>query len=99
MSNQDIRSPNEGTHIQPQFLRLPKPGTQCLHTGLSRSTLNELILPNEANGFKPPVRSVVHKKKYAVRGIRLINFRSLIDYLNSLPGWEPVRKKTEGENR
>lgn len=68
----------------PEYVRLPHPGSKCQHTGLSRSTLNELILPCEANSFKPQVKSVVQKKKYAVRGIRLIHYRSLIDYLNSL---------------
>lgn len=81
-------SPNTGTRPQPEFIRLPHPGSRCPHTGLSRSSLNDLILPCKANGFKPPVRSVVQKKKYAVRGIRLIHFESLIDHLNSLAGWE-----------
>lgn len=71
------------TH-DPEFIRLPKPGSRCAYTALSRSSLNELVLPCEANGFRPPVRSVVLKKRHAVRGIRLISFSSLIDYLNSL---------------
>lgn len=65
------------------FLRLPKtPERVC---GLSRSTLNGLILPTAANGFKPPVRSVVLKSsKGAVRGIRLIDLQSLIAHLAAL---------------
>jgi hypothetical protein len=72
----------------PEFIRLPKPGSRCAYTALSRSSLNELVLPCEANGFRPPVRSVVLKKRHAVRGIRLISYSSLIDYLNSLGSQE-----------
>jgi hypothetical protein len=84
MTNTSYDTAKCGSTIAPEFIRLPHPGSKCQHTGLSRSTLNELILPCEANSFKPQVRSVVQKKKYAVRGIRLIHYRSLIDYLNSL---------------
>jgi hypothetical protein len=69
---------------KPEWIRLPAPGTKCRHSGLSRSTLNELVLPSDANGFAPPVRSVVVRKRGAVRGIRLISFDSLMAYLNQL---------------
>ncbi|MBC2594427.1 hypothetical protein H5P28_09175 [Ruficoccus amylovorans] len=71
-------------HPQPEFIRLPQPGARCPYTGLSRSTLNELILPSGVNQHKPPVKSVVQKKRNAIRGIRLIHYASLIDYLNGL---------------
>jgi len=63
----------------PEFVRLPKVGTYCPRTGLSRSALNELIL-----GDNPRVRSVVHRKNGSLRGTRHIVYRSLIDYLYSL---------------
>lgn len=72
----------------PAFIRLPKPPSHCPLTGLSRSSLNQLILPCEANDFRPRVRSKVLKGKDAVRGIRLIEVQSLLDYLNSLNGEE-----------
>lgn len=72
----------------PVFIRLPKSPAHCPLTGLSRSALYELILPCPANGFKPPVRSKVVKKKHASRGIRLIEVASLLAYLNSLGGEE-----------
>jgi len=75
---------NSEQGIRPEFIRLPKPGQRCPYTGLSRSSLNELILPCSANDFRPPVRSVVQKKRHATRGIRLVHFVSLTDYLNSL---------------
>lgn len=61
--------------------RLPKPGTRCPFTGLSRSGLNELVLATEANKFKPPVRSILLRKRGRMRGTRLIVLDSLIKYL------------------
>ena len=66
------------------WLRLPQPGAKLSGYGLTRGTLNELILPCEENDFKPPVRSIVIKKRGAVRGIRLIHRPSLDAYLSKL---------------
>lgn len=68
----------------PEWLRLPRPRHRCPITGLSRSTLCELVVPSRANDYMPPVRSVLIKKKHAVRGVRLINLESLRQYLESL---------------
>lgn len=76
--------PSVSRCTSPEYCRLPKSGTRCPITGLSRSALNELILPCSANGFKPPVRSVVLKKRHAVRGVRLIVVESLLDHLRNL---------------
>ena len=70
--------------VRPQFIRLPKPGKLCPHTGLSRSKLNELVLPCKANDFKPKVKSISLKEKHQIRGVRLIVFESLINYLTQL---------------
>ncbi len=67
--------------IEPEFIRLPKPGETCPHTGLTRSFLNALILPTELNNRKPPVRSVSLRKKGSVRGVRLIVYASLMQFL------------------
>ena len=69
---------------RPEYIRLPKPRERCRLTGLSRSTLAELAVPCELNDHKPPVRSLVVKKRGAIRGIRLINYDSLLDYLREL---------------
>ncbi|ACB74531.1 hypothetical protein Oter_1246 [Opitutus terrae PB90-1] len=69
---------------KPEWLRLPAPGTRCRFTGLSRGTLNELTIPCPANDHKPPVRSVVIRKRGAVRGIRLVSYDSLMGYLDAL---------------
>lgn len=65
------------TPDRPEFLRLPRAGTRCPLTGLSRSALNELIL-----GSNPPVASVCLRKKGALRGCRLIVTESLLGYLH-----------------
>ncbi len=51
--------------------------------GLSRSYLNVLILPSDENEFRPPVRSVVLRRKGAKTGVRLINVQSLREYIQS----------------
>ena len=68
---------------EPEFIRLPRPRTRCERTNISRSKMCELVLPSKANGFKPPVRSVVVRQKGKTRGVRLISYPSLINYLNS----------------
>lgn len=67
-----------------EWIRLPQPGAREFVSGLSRSTLNELILPSAANDYRPPVKSIVLKKRGATRGIRLIHAESLLLFLNSL---------------
>lgn len=70
--------------ITPEFIRLPKPGTLCAWTGLSRSKLNELILPSQLNSFKPPVRSVSLRNRGQLKAVRLIVLESLLGYLRGL---------------
>ena len=77
-----VAAPLETT--KPEWLRLPAPGARCRFTGLSRSTLNELTIPGPANDSSPPVKSVVLRKRGALRGIRLISYDSLMQYLNTL---------------
>lgn len=69
---------------RPEWLRLPAPGARCRFTGLSRSTLNELTIAGPANDGVPPVKSVVLRKRGALRGIRLISYDSLMHYLAEL---------------
>jgi len=75
--------PRIQTPAEPEFLRLPPPGVRCPFTGLSRSALNELILPTESNGFNPPVRSFCIRKRGAKTGIRLIDYASLKAYIRA----------------
>jgi hypothetical protein len=75
--------------FKPEFIRLPKPGTAEPYSGLKRSKLNELILPSEINGFKPPVRSVCLRNHGQTKGVRLIMFDSLMEYLRGLETQNP----------
>jgi hypothetical protein len=73
-----------GPVIRPIFIRLPAPGARCPYTGLSRSALADLCVPNKTNRFKPPVKSIAPKKrKDAKRAARLIDFESLVIWLKS----------------
>jgi hypothetical protein len=74
----------ETSPVMPEFIRLPKPGTHCRWTGLSRSKLNELILPSPLNSFKPPVRSLSLRNRGQLKAVRLIALDSLLGYLRGL---------------
>jgi len=67
------------------WIRLPRPGSRCPVSGLSRSSLAELARPCERNGFKPQVEARVLKRRHAKRGVLLISKESLLGYLNELP--------------
>ena len=67
--------------IEPLTIRLPRTGERCPWTELSRSALNDLILPSKANKFSPPVQSKVLRASGRSRGIRLVNFKSLKQHL------------------
>jgi hypothetical protein len=73
-----------GAAVRPAFIRLPDAGTRCAYTGLSRSAVVNLCVPNKANGYRPKVRSVRLAKANAAanRGSRLIDYESLLAYLN-----------------
>lgn len=74
----------EASPLMPEFIRLPKPGTLCRWTGLSRSKLNELILPSPLNSYKPPVKSLSLRNRGQVKAVRLIVLDSLLGYLRGL---------------
>jgi hypothetical protein len=77
--NGTFASVEGGNAKEPEFIRLPQSGKYCPHSGLSRSSLNELIL-----GSNPPVESRVLRKPGNTRGIRLIVYRSLMDHIHGL---------------
>jgi hypothetical protein len=74
----------ENAGVGPEFFRLPKSGSRDPIFGLSRSGWNNLILPCEANGFKPPIKSVSLRQRGAIRGVRLILADSAREYFNRL---------------
>ncbi len=62
---------------QPEFIRLPRAGSRCPWTSLSRASLNTLVLGRDA-----PVKSVVLRQRGANRGVRLISLESLLEHLH-----------------
>ena len=77
----EIPTPSEPA--TPTWIRLPKPGGRCRYSSLSRTSLNQLLIPGAANHGKPPVKSCIIKKPGAIRGIRLISYPSLMTFLDS----------------
>ena len=79
-----IEVPPRSASINPpqvEFLRLPPVGQRCPITGMSRAALNGLILPTEANGGKPPIKSFCLRQRGARTGIRLISYESLRNHI------------------
>ena len=76
-------SMNSAAPVEPEFIRLPKQGKLCPRTGLTRSKLNALILPTQANGYRPPVQSKSLRTHQGGRGVRLINWQSLKKFLEA----------------
>jgi hypothetical protein len=76
---------------QPEFLRLPKPGTLCPVTGLRRAYINMLVLPSKENNFKPEVKSFTLKRRSQQKGVRLIDRANLVRYIREHvePTYEP----------
>jgi hypothetical protein len=71
----------EAVPIGPEYIRLPRARERDPLFGLSRGYLNFLILPSVANNHKPPVKSCVLRKRGARTGVRLIEVKSLRDYI------------------
>lgn len=78
-----------------EFIRLPQPKGRDPLFGLSRSFLNELILPCPANGYKPSVQSHVLRRRGYRNGIRLISVDSLRRFIQAHE--EPVTTSDTSE--
>src|SRR5437879_4361768 len=83
LTTNPIAIPDQKQIVRPEFIRLPKPRESDPYTGLSRSSLNALVWPCRENDFRPPVRSCTLRRRGTTKGVRLIDFQSLMDYLNS----------------
>lgn len=77
--------------VRPEWVRLPKPGTLCAWTGLSRSKLWEVLQTGK-------VRNVCLRKQGAARGARLIHLASLLMYLDSLPSEAVAETSTAADD-
>lgn len=81
---------NGRTFQPPVFFRLPKPGTHDPYWSATRSWWNAKILPCEANDFRPPIKSVVDRKKGALRGTRFILWESAALYFSKLAAEQEI---------
>ena len=82
MSQSSFKNPPR----DPEYIRVPKLGEREPITGLSRSSIDRLIRPQECNNFKPPVASrCVRIRDNSRRGIRLISLESLLAFLSKQP--------------
>jgi hypothetical protein len=79
-------------NLVPALIELPKSGDRCPLTTLSRTAMDLLVRPQEANDFKPPVKSRMFAQEGSKRARRLVHYPSLLAYLLSLPdGADPKR--------
>ena len=75
----NIVATNILAHIRPEWIRLPKEGSTCPFSGLSRSYLADLVRRRE-------VPSKALRRPGAVRGVRLICYAGLMDYIRNSQG-------------
>ena len=75
----------------PEYIGLPRTGTKCPRSGLSRSGIYNLIRPTKANGYKVVVASRVVCLPGRSRGRRLVHLGSLMKYLGA--GVVPVERQ------
>ena len=83
-----------------EYIRLPRAKKRDPVFGLSRTTINSLVLPTALNDFQPPVRSFVLRKPGARTGVRLILVSSLREYIQAQeqePG-RPCRAAQDGHD-
>ena len=72
--------------IQYRWIRLPAPGKQCPWSGLSRTKINDLILPSKNNNFQPVVKSASLRQPGQHKAARVIHLASLLSHLERCAG-------------
>jgi hypothetical protein len=70
---------------KPEWFFMPPNGVPCPYSGLKRKALDFLTRPQEGNNFSPPVKSRVLTQAGKGNCRRMINYRSLMDYIEALP--------------
>ena len=74
-----IVATNSQALIRPEWIRLPKEGSTCPFSGLSRSYLADLVRRRE-------MPSKALRRPGTVRGVRLICYAGLMDYIRNSQG-------------
>jgi hypothetical protein len=65
-----------------EWLRLPKDHERCPETGLSRASLNQILSETDPETGEKLVESYTKFQPNSTRGIKLINRRSLLAYMD-----------------
>lgn len=65
-----------------EFMRLPPSGEHDPIFALKRSFLSSLVLPSAENNWRPPVRSIILRRKKGRKGVRLIEIASLRAFIH-----------------
>lgn len=81
----------------PEWIRLPKPKERCCYTGLSRTSLVEILDEKDPKTGESLVKQYRKERAGKQRRIRLIHRRSLLDYLDQRAQAQNLRWK-EGVN-
>jgi hypothetical protein len=84
---------SNSTPKDPAYIRMPRTGTACPYSSLSRSGMDLIVRPQKANNFRPPVKSKIFRHSPTAKGIRLVDFRSLMNYLGRLPETQPGKEE------
>ncbi len=74
------------SQLQPRFVRLPKPGKLCPFTGLSRTQIYLMCKSGK-------VQSHSLKRRGTCRGVRLIDYQSLISAIQEFASAEEQEAK------
>jgi hypothetical protein len=86
--------------VIPDYIGLPRYGQRDPRTNLTRTALDLLTRPQKANDFKPPVVSKLFSQFGSQQPIRLVNYKSLLTFLNSLPdGADPANIVPRGMHK
>ncbi len=65
---------NNPPSLRPEWIRLPREGSNCVFTGLSRSYIAGLIREGKVHS-----RSL--RNRGATRGVRLISYESIMEFI------------------
>lgn len=66
---------------RPAYVRIPRVGEVCPVSGLRKDCMQNLVVPNQSNGFKPPVKSFVMRNPSGKVTLRLVHVESLLAWM------------------
>lgn len=91
-------SGSSGDHPAAEYIRLPKPGEKCPLTGLSRTSLVEVIDERDPQSGEFLVLQYTKRRHGKQRGIRMIHRASLLAHLEQRAREQSRRRFAKGVN-